>query len=175
VVQWRPLDEQVTLDGGETSTWAELIGQEAVAVVVLRHFGCTFCREHVADLRELPADRVVFVAMATPEEAAHFRTKMRSPHRFVCDPEAKIYDHVGLGRGTVGQMFGIKVWIRGAQAAVKGHGVGRPIGDPWRLSGTFIVSPRGQVTWAHQSRDASDLASPAMILEQLRQAVVGNV
>lgn len=174
-MQWLPLAEKVTLDGGEMTTWAELIGQEPVAVVVLRHFGCTFCREHVADLRNLPVDRVVFVAMATPQEAAQFRKKMRSPHRFVCDPDAKIYDHVGLGRGTVGQMFGLKVWIRGAQAAAKGHGVGRPIGDPWRLSGTFVVDPQGTVTWAHESRDASDLASPALILEQLRQAVVGNV
>lgn len=158
----------MTLDGGELSTWSDVLSGGPVAVVLLRHFGCTFCREHVADLRSLPPEKVVFVAMSTAKEAAQFRQKMRSPHRFVCDPEAKIYDHVGLGRGTVGQMFGLKVWVRGAQAVAKGHGVGPPVGDPWRLSGTFVVNSVGVVTWAHQSRDASDLASAGVILDQLR-------
>ncbi len=82
---------------------------------------------------------------------------MRSPHRFVCDPEARLYEQFGLARGTTKQMFSGRVFAAGVVATLEGHRVGRPIGDPWRMPGVFVLAPEdGEVVWAHRSRDASD-------------------
>lgn len=122
----------------------------------------------MAELREKKEWNLIFVAMAAPEEAAEFRAKMESPHRFLCDPEAKLYDAFGLKRGGVKQMFNAHSFKRGFEAVRKGHGVGAPVGDPWRLGGTFVLDMTGRVRWEHRNEDAGDNAQ----LDELERALV---
>lgn len=110
----------------------------------------------MAALRDRTDWNVVFVCMASPEEARGFRDKMESPHRFICDPEKSLYADFGLKRGNLVQLFGPGVWRAGAKAAK--HGVGVPVGDPLQLSGSFVLNSEGEVLWEHRDRDAGDTA-----------------
>jgi hypothetical protein len=160
----------VTLSTGRQAPLSDLYREKPLGLVFLRHFGCIFCREQVSALRTREDLNIAFVSMGRPEETAEFRAMLKSPHPFVCDPEAKLYEEFGLERGSVRQMFGAQVWKRGFQAASKGHSVGRPVGDPWRMPGEFVINTKGRIVWEHRPRHAGD-NSPVSALEQaLKQA-----
>lgn len=157
----------VTLSTGRQQALSDLYQERPLALIFLRHFGCIFCREQVANLREHEDWNLAFVTMGSPEEAAEFRAMMKSPHIFISDPMARLYEEFGLERGSVRQMFSGQVWKRGFQAASKGHAVGRPVGDPWRMPGEFVVNTQGRVVWERRPRHAGDNAS----IEDLKKAL----
>ena len=146
----------VALDGNEQRELAAFYRDQPVVLIFLRHFGCIFCREQVAQLRTHPEWNVLFVTMGTQEEATEFRASMESPHRFISDPNKRLYEDFGLRRGSFGQMFSPRTFRRGFQATRAGHSVGKPVGDPWQLSGAFLIGQDGRILGEHRSSDASD-------------------
>jgi peroxiredoxin len=133
-----------------------------------------FCRRFVAQLRPLAHENIVFVSMADPAEAEEFKAKILSPHRFVCDPGARLYEAFGLGRGKIGEMLNLRTLAQGAAATFQGHGMGRPVGDPWRMPGVFVIDRGGRIAWSHRSRDASDNPPVAAVVAALEKARSGG-
>lgn len=146
----------VLLHSGETVPFATLYADRPLGLVFVRHFGCVFCREHVASLRGETDLNLVFVGMGSPEATRDWRDGIRSPHPFICDQERELYRHFLLPEGRFGQMFNPRTFGLGFRAALKGHGVGKPVGNPWQLAGAFVIAIDGQVRWEHRSRDAAD-------------------
>jgi len=154
------------LEMAETQTLESvhaLSHRHPVLMVFLRHFGCTFCRETLRDLgarrSEIEADgtRIVVVHMSDEERAAEvFATYgLHNVYR-VRDTDCDLYRAFGLERGTLMQLFGPRVWMRGLVAGVlDGHGIGGLEGDGWRMPGVFLVS-RGVVVNRYIHRSASD-------------------
>lgn len=131
-------DEQTLLDAS---------AERPQFLVFLRHFGCTFCREALADLSPIrdwlakSGCRLVLVHMSSDEEADEFFSayKLHDAAR-ISDPERVLYRAFALRRGKPAQLFGWKVWKRGWQAGVKGgHGVGWLRGDASQMPGAFMV------------------------------------
>lgn len=73
----------------------------------------------------------------------------------ISDPDRRFYRALGLGAGTVRQIFGLKVWARGVRALLAGHGMGRMVGDGFQMPGAFLLS-RGAVTRAFRHATAAD-------------------
>jgi len=157
----------VQLSGGEVVPLASLYAEHPLVLVFLRHFGCPFCREHVAQLRLHPSLPIAFVGMGNLEQTAGFRAAMKSPHTFISDPDRVLYQAFGLGRGTGRQLMNPRTFARGFGATLRGHWVGAPIGDPWQMPGVFLINPNGEVSWEYRSVDASDNASVPDIQRQL--------
>ena len=118
-------------------------------------------------MRFHPQLPIAFVAMASPEDAEAFRLKARSPHPFLCDHDKELYASFGLREATGKQVFGPRVFARGFGATLRGHWVGKPIGDPWQMPGVFLIERDGQVSWEYRSGDAADNISAATVSEQL--------
>jgi hypothetical protein len=125
----------------------ELSQLRPTLVVFLRHAGCTFCREAVADLARLRPEiersgtGIVFVTMSPEQEAASFfaRYGMADAPR-ISDPQCRIYRAFELRRGGWRDLFGWPAWKRGFQAGVvAGHGIGMPHGDGFRMPGVFLI------------------------------------
>ncbi|MCW5942031.1 MAG: AhpC/TSA family protein [Fimbriimonadaceae bacterium] len=154
------LDTPIWLDDGSSVAFRELVAPGPALLVFLRHFGCLFCREQVARLRDLRDRNIVFVGMGSPSEAAQLKASLFSPHRFVCDPDRHLYREFGLPRGGVLQMVNARVVGAGARAMAAGHRQARPSADPLQLSGAFLVGIDGEILWARRSRDASGEVSP---------------
>lgn len=159
----------VTLNDGTSRDLAELYKERPVALVFLRHFGCIFCREQIAQLRSYPEANIVFVSMAKVEETNNFREKMEAPQLMISDPLKTVYEQFGLKRGSFSQMFNSTTFKRGFEAMSGGNRVGAPVGDPWMLAGTFIINTKGEVVFSHFSRDASDNLSGEMIVQKLNE------
>lgn len=149
-------DTFVTLDCGTETPLDAVFCGEPFALVFLRHFGCPFCRQLVAEFAEHPELPVLFVGMANQERTARFKAKAGSPHRFVCDPKAELYEKFQVARGGPGRIFGPKNVRDYFRARRKGYGLQIPRADMWRLGAAFVIDGTGRVVWEHRNEHASD-------------------
>ncbi len=131
-------------------------------VVFLRHSGCTFCREAIADIvankTELASKgiSVGFVHMGDEDSVERFEATGASDYSRFSDPDRALYEEFELGLGTFGQLFGPATFIRGFKAAlVDGHGFGGLEGNGLQMPGAFLVRD-GQIVNAYRHTAASD-------------------
>lgn len=144
-----------------------------LVLVFLRHLGCPLCRAHVASvlegcsrLQEAGAD-VTLVAMGTPEQAAAFRQRYQLPFRILADADQRVYQAFGVPRGGVAAVMGPSMWRRGWLALFR-HGVGKIIGDPYQLPGSFIIDTAGVIRLAHRATSSADWPSNEELLAALK-------
>ena len=137
------LREAVTSTGQSLSALSD---KKPVLLVFLRHSGCTFCREALADIagrrQEIESQGVglAFIHMGTPESFVEFsKAYGLQDVPAVADPSQRLYRGLGLRRGSLGQLLGWKVWVRGARAFFAGHSIGKFEGDVTQLPGTFLI------------------------------------
>jgi len=124
----------------------ELSAAGPVLLVFLRHFGCTFCREMVAELAEKRGEieaqgsRLAFVHLGTEEKAKSFFAyyKLQDVPRFA-DPDAHLYKEFGLARAKLGQYLNSESIYRMIFAWLDGHFIGLPAGDVQRMPGVFLM------------------------------------
>lgn len=144
-------------------TLAELSLGERVLVLFLRHSGCTFCREALAEIETLRPDleksgvRIAFVHMATEEEGRSLfeRYHVDDLPRF-SDPQQILYQAFEIGIGRFQQLMSWQVLRRGFQSAiVKGHGFARVRNNVFRMPGTFLLED-GKITDRYISKNAAD-------------------
>lgn len=144
-------------------TLEEMSTLSPVLLVFLRHAGCTFCREALADLaarrKEIESEgaRLTLVHMGSEEHGARFFAKygLADVPR-VSDPDRTLYRAFGLPRGSLGDLFGPKVWWRGFQAAILDrHGVGTLVGDGFQMPGVFLIF-HGEVLRSYRHQSAAD-------------------
>jgi hypothetical protein len=138
----------------------DLSATRNLLVVFLRHTGCTFCREAMADLKQkLPTltaqdTSVALVHMSPPEEFITFAKQygFESLDAF-SDPGRELYTAFELTRGSLWQLFGPAVWLAGIRAWR--HGVGMLAGDGFQMPGAFVLRD-GKIIKAfkHQSAGA---------------------
>lgn len=153
----------------------QLAKDRPTLLIFLRDFGCVFCREMIKDVRIAAetADvaggphrypRVVFIHQASPESGERFFGRYWPGAPAISDPDKHLYHAAGLDRGSILQLLGPRVWVRGVQAILKGHSPGlRRDGDPWIMPGLLLVDPAAEgaakVRWSHRFRHIAD--SPA--------------
>jgi len=124
----------------------EIADNHKVLLVFLRHFGCTFCRETMADLAEVRQDiestgvKIVIVHMVESDLAADM-LKLYDlgdvPH--ISDIHQHLYDRFGFHKVSFRALFGLKNWWRAFVAGiVKGHLIGKPAGDPFQMPGVVL-------------------------------------
>jgi len=120
--------------------------RQPTLVVLLRSFGCTFCREAMADVsavqRQLRAagTAIAFVHGAEHAEASVWFTKYGLDDVLqVSDPQLAHYRAFGLGRTAAGALVDPEVWTRGAACAWS-HGFGSQSVEMMRqLPGVFLL------------------------------------
>lgn len=136
---------------------------QPVMLVFLRHFGCIFCREALKELsskkNKLLKNGVkpVFIHMSDPEIAYAYAQKYKlESESFVSDPSCHYYEHFGLVKGNFKQLFGLKNWIGGFEATMKGSMIGiKQIGDGFQMPGIFLLED-GKVVDQYIHRFAAD-------------------
>lgn len=140
----------------------QLSNEQPVLVVFLRHFGCAFCREALADIKRKQASiedggtRLVFVHLATEEQAKPYFEKagLEDEHR-ISDPNGIMYNAFGLERAAFVQVLGWASVKRRIQAILKGHGMGPLVGDGFRMPGIFLIN-RAEIIKSYRHENASD-------------------
>jgi hypothetical protein len=89
---------------------------------------------------ERDGTKIVLVHMGTPEAFAEFAGGYGlGDVAAVADPERRLYRGLGLRRGTLSQLLGWRVWMRGAKVFFSGHRVGKMVGDGTQMPGVFLL------------------------------------
>lgn len=165
--------EAYSLSSGETL--AEASKRQTVAIVFLRHFGCTFTRQILRQLEALKKEaesrnaRLVLVHMLQQESSVRYLGD-RSGVARIADPMCELYRAFGLGKGGFLELFGPRVWLRGAISVFKGCGVGHLAGDGLQMPGAFLISESAVVA-RQPARSASDLPDLPKLFGGLRADV----
>lgn len=167
-------DDLHTMVSNHGVSLAELSASAPVLMVFLRHLGCTFCRETLADLREARTElesrgvTIGLVHMARDAAAAAMFAEygLQDVHRF-SDQGRRFYRAFGLRRGTLSQLFGPTSWRRAFQAGVRdGHGAGRLQGNGFQMPGVFLVD-QGNIIAGYAHLTVSDRPDYRQLIDGL--------
>lgn len=155
-------ETRITAGPGAGETLIAYSRRQPLLVVFLRHAGCTFCREALSDLAaqqrtlENAGVRNVLVHMGDDAELlAAAANRGITNADAISDPDQRLYSALNLRRGGFAQLFGPRIWLRGAAAVFRGHGLGSLAGDGFQLGGVFLVRD-GRIAAARPLRDAAD-------------------
>jgi peroxiredoxin len=146
----------------QTGETLATLAQKPLFLVFLRHFGCAFCREAVADLAERrqaiesKGTPLAFVHLGTEEKAKWFFKPygMLDVPRF-SDPDGRLYESFGLVRAELRQYLNAESIFRMLGALLRGHFIGFPAGDIERMPGTFLIN-QGKIQKAFRHKLVSD-------------------
>ncbi len=140
---------------------AEASENKLLALVFLRHFGCTFTRQILRELEGIQREarahgaELVLVHMLQRGKETQYLGE-RSGIRRIADPRCELYRAFGLGKGGLLELFGPQVWWRGAIALFKGCGVGHLAGDGLQMPGAFLFRDN-QIVASQRASSAADL------------------
>lgn len=171
--QVHPHLDQVTrsfhLTTGE-SLW-DASQSQVIALVFLRHFGCTFTRQILRSLQAIESAaahqkaRLVLVHMLKEGSEIKYLPGDGAIAR-IADPHCDLYRAFGLGKGGFMELFGPRVWWMGALAIFQGCGVGHLAGDGRQMPGAFLFH-QGKIIASQRAKDASDLPDlPRLFCQQ---------
>ncbi len=126
----------------------EMSIERPVLLVFLRHFGCIYCREALHDLADLRKDienrntQIVIVHLSEFELAKTYLEKYGLDDiEQISDPDCDLYAKFGLVKGSMGQLFGLKVWTRGFGQMAKGNMYSiKQVGDGFQMPGLFVLA-----------------------------------
>jgi peroxiredoxin len=133
-----------------SSLWA----QRPLLLAFTRHFGCTQCKEMLDELVagreriEAAGLNIAVVTQGSPAATAEFARQYAPGLLCLSDEQRKAYEAYGLERGSLFQTFlNVKVWQAIVKSQKKGYKVEPPPTgqDAMQMSGTFIISTKGQI------------------------------
>jgi hypothetical protein len=136
-------------------TLLELVDSGTVMLVLLRHFGCSYCRQSISDVAaissELAARRVqpVFVHLGTPERAKpYFDYYGLSEVERISDPQATIYTSPAFAltrEHPLSHFLKPKNWAGWLSGSLQKHGIGMIREDAHQMPGIFVLRDRAIV------------------------------
>jgi peroxiredoxin len=142
-----------------SAVWSQ---QPLTLLTFLRHFGCLFCRQWLAELEAHKAElyaaglSISAVAMGEPKHAARYCGELAPSMSCLVNETSAPYSAYGLQQAGLGEFFNANVAKNGQKAMQSGATVGQIIGDPRMMPGNFLIDQRGIVRWAYYSKDVSD-------------------
>ncbi|MBX3114153.1 MAG: AhpC/TSA family protein [Fimbriimonadaceae bacterium] len=118
-----------------------------VLVAFLRHFGCIFCREMVADISELKPSleamgiEVAFVHVGSEDDAREFFKEFGLEEELrLSDPESQYYKLFGLSQQSFFKMLSLATIKNSVRAMKSGNRQGGIKGNPKAMPGLFLIS-----------------------------------
>jgi len=146
-------------------------------IVWLRQFGCPFCRAYAVQLNRArgrfqeAGARLVLIGQGTPDDARRFRRHLGIDLQILTDIDRVTYLWAGTKLAALDELIGPRVVARGLLAMAQNRVLlGHNTADEAQLGGSIIVTPNRTIVFSHISRDASDMASPKVLLDALRGA-----
>jgi AhpC/TSA antioxidant enzyme len=161
-------------DGGAVQLAREWADRPA-AIVWLRHFGCVFCREQVAEIRakrgeiEALGGGIAFVGNGTARAAAWFRQRFAADSTVLTDPDLVSYRAIGARSGLLSTL-GPGAWGAGVRAFRSGARQSMTKGHAYQQGGLVVMAPGNRVLYHHISRAAGDHAPVSDVLVALAAA-----
>jgi len=162
----RAPDFEYARPSGSTARFSDLWSEGPVLFVWLRHSGCVFFHEALAQLRETRgklSERGVQLACVVQARPEDLRSVCGAELQCIADPRHVSYAAMNLGRMSLWKLFtSLDFHRRRSQAAAHGFK------QNWRrtfakesdtrlLPGAALVARGGRVLWVYHAEHAGDL------------------
>jgi len=144
----------------KSDTFRGNLADNQTLLVLLRHFGCLFCREMVADLREIsskqaPHGSILFIYQGTVAEGREFFAEHWPSAHAIADGPLRFYQAFGIPKISLGQLLTPAVWRKGMKTLSKGHLPGIPRGHVRQMPGLLLIENE-HLVWRHDFEHAGD-------------------
>jgi hypothetical protein len=153
-----------------------LLGNPTV-LVLLRHLGCLFCQEHLAELRAHAEEvvaaggQIAVISYAAPQHVERFSRALGHPYLWLSDPARASYRAFKVGRGGPLNPFSrTDIW-HNFISTLRGRLWLPQQADLWQLGADFVFDPEGNLTMAHRCRSSHDRPPAAAVISAFRKAV----
>jgi peroxiredoxin len=155
---------------GNAVRLGDLWSERPTVLVLLRHFGCVFCRQLAVDIHDHrhefhEADvELAVIGFGTPDQAREFLRKQNIDLKLLLDPDRRVYKLAGAKVATLTEVIGpLQLW-RGLKATVMSRvkqgsiavNQGRIIGHAAQLGGVLVIAPEGSIRYAYLSEGSGD-------------------
>jgi hypothetical protein len=167
------LDSIVAFDPeGREVRLGQLWADRTAVLLFVRHFGCLFCKQQIADISPL-LDRIrsrgaelIVMGHGSIEDARAFRDEQQLAVPILTDPSREAYCALDMRRGLA-SVLAPAVLARGLTARVAGFRQSRVAGDVLQQGGVVVIAPGGVERFRFISQEAGDHPSPVQILAAL--------
>jgi hypothetical protein len=105
---------------------------------------------------------------------AELARKLALPFPCVSAADGAAHRAFGVRKGSLGEIFGLKVLAAGLRSFFAGHRAGRPQGDVRVLPGTFVVDGAGRLLVGHYGAHSADHMKAGAALAAIDGAVPGK-
>jgi peroxiredoxin len=150
-----------------------LWANHTAVLLFVRHFGCLFCGQQVADIvpfvdgiRDAGAELFV-IGNGSVDQARTFRDRHTLPMPLFTDPDRQAFRALAM-RSGVSTVLNLSVIARSLAALKAGFRQTRVAGDPFQLGGVVVIGVDGLERYRYLSRFAGDHPDPAAILRHCR-------
>lgn len=159
---------------GNKITLSSFKGSKKVVLLFLRYYGCPICKFHLSEIKnyyeqfENKNTEILVVMETTIEELKTYKANEIFPFKILSDPQKKLFNLYGVGRGTIlKSMLSKNVIGKFIKATVKGNFHGKYNGDDLQLPADFIINNERKIIYCYYGNDIADNTSLNKILEIL--------
>ena len=160
----------VQTPSGESVPLGSLWAAKPALLVLVRHYGCQFCRAQLADLRpvwpkiEAAGVQPIVIGNGTPLMAEAFAEESGLEVPLYTNPGREVYAALGAKRPGASAFLNPRLYWNGLRTLLKGHLPRKLQGDAAQLGGVFLVQPDGSMPYAYRSDLAGDHPSAAELI-----------
>ncbi|MDQ6919272.1 MAG: AhpC/TSA family protein [Candidatus Dormibacteraeota bacterium] len=160
---------------GDTFSARRLLGNPTV-LILLRHLGCLFCQDHLAQLRmhadevEAAGGQIAVISFAAPQHVERFARALGHPYLWLSDPARVSYRAFRVGRGGPFNPFSrTDLWLNFVSTLRRRPWLPQQP-DIWQLGADFVFDPEGNLTMAHRCRSSHDRPTAEAVISAFRKA-----
>ena len=163
-------DIEILTPNNEKVRLGDLWSNSPVLIVLVRHFGCQFCREQLHDLRNVWKKILslgitpIVIGNGTALMAQDFVEQTGLAVPLYTNPERNVYDALGAKRPPLSALLSPRLWWAGFRTLLKGFFPKQVQGDAAQLGGVFLIDTFSEVHFEYISAYAGDNPSAKMLL-----------
>lgn len=160
----------VLTPAGEPVPLGSLWAERPAMLVLVRHYGCQFCRAQLADLRpvwsriEATGVQPIVIGNGTPLMAEAFAEETGLAVPLYTNPGREVYAALGAKRPGASAFLNPRLYWNGVKTVLRGFFPKKKQGDAAQLGGVFLVRQDGAMPYAYRSDLAGDVPSPKELL-----------
>lgn len=166
------LNYELLTPQGKPIFFGEVLRKRPTVACFVRHFGCLFCFEHVADAAqnkqaiEAAGGQLIIVGNGNPKHARDFERQVGLEGAVFTDPARQIYRALAMRHG-IGRVMNLQVSRNFRRAFAAGFHQVAVKGDRWQLGGNVVFDADGAVRFMQHAEVAGDLTPVADALRAL--------
>lgn len=113
----------------------------------------------------------MLVTFTSASDLEQYVKKNKLPFTVLRDPDRRGYRAFGLGRGSVGRVWGWRAGLRYLQLIGRGgaRNLERPTEDTLQLGGDFVISPDGTLVYGFWGEGPDDRPSVDQLFDAVRK------